>query len=353
MNTTSLTFELWKSFAEQSGTAVIVTDLEGIVQVWSDGAERLYGWPSTSTVGRPIQSLTVGPTDVMVAREIMDEVVSVGYWEGEFLARANDGEVLEVHVRDVLIHDANGEPVGIAGVSFDVGGGRQSIRERAEGMRSLARAVNEARQKERQQIARNLHDDVGQVLTYLRSEMSTWVESDETCGSVMEARGPVAMEHLDSALRTVRDMSSALIDSNFDVWVMVLRIFDLTEELQRRTPIITECDIDGTVDELRLVDRETALVAYQVLREALVNCERHSHASHVFVKVKTRADCLTITIVDDGVGVGDAPEGVGRRIMRDRVDQIGGKVSVEDRTTVGASGTFVEISLPILMSGRG
>lgn len=339
-------FRVWGEHAAASKIALIVTDVAGIVTVWSQGAADLYGWSADETLGRPIQELTVGPTDQSIAREIMAQVVETGAWEGEFHARSKSGDVVEVHVRDMAIRDVDGTTVGIAGISFDVSLERHRMRERAEGLRALAREVNEARQRERQVLSRNLHDDVGQVLTVLRSEISGWYDSEQSCGTVFAERGPAVIRNIDSALQVVRDISSDLLDRSFDVWVMVLRIFDMTDELGARTGMVTECDIDGTVEHMRAVPSPVALVTFQVLREALINCERHSRASHVGVAVKVGPDFLSVSVSDDGVGMNGAREGVGTRIMKDRISQVGGVLSFTSPAR-GDSGTEVCFGIPV------
>src|SRR3954453_17443052 len=99
--------------------AVIATDLVGVVTHWSAGAERLYGWSGVEVLGRPITELTVGPEDETVAENIMRGVRRTGRWGGEFWVRRKSGVAFLAYVREALVCDDHGTPVGLVGVSIE------------------------------------------------------------------------------------------------------------------------------------------------------------------------------------------------------------------------------------------
>jgi len=105
---------------QQEELAVIATDLAGTVTHWSGGAERLYGWSRPEVIGRPITELTVGPEDAQVAENIMDCVRRTGRWEGEFWVTRHDGSRFLAYVRDVVVLDDDGRPLGLVGISIDL-----------------------------------------------------------------------------------------------------------------------------------------------------------------------------------------------------------------------------------------
>jgi PAS domain S-box-containing protein len=97
--------------------AVIGTDLAGTVKLWNPAAQRLYGWSRADVVGRRI---TVGPEDAEVAERIMASVRSIGSWEGEFWVTRHDRSRFLAHVRDVVVLDDDGRPLGLVGISIDL-----------------------------------------------------------------------------------------------------------------------------------------------------------------------------------------------------------------------------------------
>jgi hypothetical protein len=72
-------------------------------------------------MGKPITELTVGPQDQHVADEIMESVRRDGCWEGDFDVRRKDGTHFRAFVRDTLMHDREGNPTGLLGMSVDSG----------------------------------------------------------------------------------------------------------------------------------------------------------------------------------------------------------------------------------------
>ena len=103
--------------------AVIGTDLAGTIKLWNAAAERLYGWSCADVLDRPITEITVGPDDTEIAERIMASVRSIGSWEGEFWVTRHDGNRFLAYVRDVLVADDDGQPLGLVGISIDLAPG--------------------------------------------------------------------------------------------------------------------------------------------------------------------------------------------------------------------------------------
>ncbi|HEX2246655.1 MAG TPA: ATP-binding protein, partial [Arthrobacter sp.] len=85
-------------------------------------------------------------------------------------------------------------------------------------------------------------------------------------------------------------------------------------------------------------------VAYRVVQEAVTNIVRHAHASHAWVGISVSDAVLEVTVEDDGVGLGDAPEGNGLRGMRERIDALDGDLAVGTREPAG---TRVHARIPL------
>jgi PAS domain S-box-containing protein len=107
--------------------AVIATDLAGTVCVWNPEAERLYGWSEGEVLGRPITEFTVGPGDDEVAASIIGSVRRTGWWEGEFWVQRRDRSRFLAYVRDVVVADADGRPLGIVGFSVELSAPLRSL----------------------------------------------------------------------------------------------------------------------------------------------------------------------------------------------------------------------------------
>src|SRR3954453_11923177 len=105
------------------GHAVIATDLTGGVRYWNPSAEQLYGWSAEEALGRDIVGLTVPQISQEMADEIMQTLREGGQWSGGFIVQRKDGLTFPALVTDTGVRTADGELVGIIGVSADVGHG--------------------------------------------------------------------------------------------------------------------------------------------------------------------------------------------------------------------------------------
>jgi PAS domain S-box-containing protein len=105
---------------DRVNSAVIVTDNDGICTFWNRHAETMYGWTAAEAVGRPITELTVTEADQSLAVEIMEQIATVGRWEGEFTVRRKDGSRFLAQVSNALLTNENGVAAGVVGVSLDV-----------------------------------------------------------------------------------------------------------------------------------------------------------------------------------------------------------------------------------------
>ena len=91
--------------------AVIATDLYGEITHWNAGAQRLYGWSGTETIGTQFLDLLVAPGDRTAAELNMDSIRRTGGWEGVFVLRCKNCTTLVAYVRFAVFNDDVGRPV--------------------------------------------------------------------------------------------------------------------------------------------------------------------------------------------------------------------------------------------------
>ncbi len=111
----------------QVRNAVIATDLAGQIVYWNSFAETLYQWKAEEVVGRNIADVTVLREGQTAAEDVMREIRETGHWQGEWLVQRKDGSSFTASVENTLFSDADGNVVGVVGVSVDI-----SERKRAE-----------------------------------------------------------------------------------------------------------------------------------------------------------------------------------------------------------------------------
>jgi two-component system sensor histidine kinase UhpB len=204
--------------------------------------------------------------------------------------------------------------------------------------RDSARRALSAQESERRRIARELHDEVGQVLTAVLLQLDRLQrELDERQrGEVQEAR-----EAVRASLEDVRAIASRLRPEALDDLGLSAALAALTNEVARHAGVHVERSL-ATVEPPLLPEEE--LVVYRVAQEALTNAVRHGHARRVSLTLASRARAVELTVRDDGAGfeVDAAADGAGLRGMRERAVLIDAELDVTSRP---GQGTIVRLRM--------
>ncbi len=195
---------------------------------------------------------------------------------------------------------------------------------------------------ERRRLAREVHDTVAQGLSSIILLTRAAALSEDDDPARMQQIGEIAQQNLDEARRIVAALSPPDLDGNA-----------LPEAVERVAAMVADTTgIDVTLnvvgDATRIpIDHEVALL--RVAQGALANVGTHSRAGRVTVVVTYLDDRTTLDVIDDGVGFDpDTPlstegSGYGLRVMQDRLDEVGGELTVESPPDAG---TAVRASVP-------
>ena len=185
------------------------------------------------------------------------------------------------------------------------------------------RRVLAAQEAERVGIARDLHDEVGQVLTGVLLQLNSIADAvPEQEDALAEARA--AVRH---ALDEVRRISSALRPEMLEQLGLVSALTELTSSFERISGIAVERHFAAALPRLT---PEVELAIYRIAQESLTNVARHAGAGRVVVAVEAMRDNVVLRVADDGRGIADIPiEHGGLRSMRERALLIGGALAVK------------------------
>jgi signal transduction histidine kinase len=234
--------------------------------------------------------------------------------------------------------------IGIAGTAMArmIALERQSNLSQAQ-LRRLSGQVRTAQEQERRLLSRELHDEVGQMLTALRLELSGIAKLDGKANGELSVRIGHAKGIVEKTLHVVRNIAMLLRQSMLDDLGLTPALTWLAKETARTSGIQIETDIDSKLDSLPDSYR-TCL--YRVVQEALTNVAKHSFAAKAAVSLKTAAGWVSGVIADDGKGLDPAEmrrEGTGLLGMQERVRELGGDLRVISKPR---QGTKVELRLP-------
>jgi signal transduction histidine kinase len=219
--------------------------------------------------------------------------------------------------------------IGLGMLFVVLGDERRKLAARSAQLEQLTRLLLRAQEDERRRIARELHDEAGQVLTAVKIELD------------LEGRRD-AGEMVGRALAQVRDLSNLLRPSVLDDLGLVAALRALGEDFARRTRIDVALDLDGADHRF---PPEVEVVIYRVVQEALTNIARHAQASRARVRLYGGVDRVVLTVEDDGHGLpAIASPHLGWLGMQERVTSLGGTLAISNAEQGGAK---VEASIPI------
>jgi signal transduction histidine kinase len=225
--------------------------------------------------------------------------------------------------------------------------GRQTPRESEGQLRQLAARLQAAREEERAQVARELHDELGQTLTALKLDISrtvaALVEQRLTPSIIDRVQSLVGLS--DIALAIVKRIATRLRPPILDHLGLAEAMHWEALAFKARTGL--RCQVRRNKTRTNLTgDQQTAL--FRIFQEALTNIVRHAGASAVQVTLVERDNLFELQIRDNGRGITDVeasnPNSIGLLGMRERAALVGGRFAVSGAR---GKGTIVSVQVPV------
>jgi signal transduction histidine kinase len=220
---------------------------------------------------------------------------------------------------------------------------RQRAEKAESELRRLSNQLVRVQEEERKTISRELHDEVGQILTGLRMELGTLStnEAEEGFRQRLDSIKRLAEE----ALRAVRNLALLVRPSMLDDLGLEPALRWQTKEFSRRCGIPVALAIEGRLDSLPEALR---LCLYRAIQEALTNCGKHADASRVTVTVRHQDDRVSASVQDNGRGFDKLrlqTHGLGLVGMSERVRALQGVITVSSEP---GRGTLISLEVPLI-----
>jgi PAS domain S-box-containing protein len=238
------------------------------------------------------------------------------------------------------VYDEAGSIRGVGGIATDI----TDLKKAQNQLRRLSGSIMANQEKERAAIARELHDELGQVLTALRLD-AVWLQDKLKAGDAgITGRIASMCRLIDQTINDVRTLAFHLRPGILDDLGLVDALELYTSDFERRTGITCVFEQTG----LPAPSDTVATAAYRIAQEALTNVARHAQAGHVHVLLGAQNHCLLLAVQDDGQGfdVNLLPEfeGFGLAGMRERAALAGGRLEIESEA---GHGTLVRLMVPL------
>jgi signal transduction histidine kinase len=200
-----------------------------------------------------------------------------------------------------------------------------SLERRTQELRALSAHIHDAREEERAEIAREVHDQLGQTLTALKIGLYWTKNNAQLAQRTMEEKLSELLEYTDLALESVKSISTRLRPSVLDTLSLSEALEWLVNDFRHWSTV--ECDFLSDITPQDL-DYKTKTTIFRLLQENLTNIARHSQATKAEIRLSINTEWISLTIRDNGVGIDparrDANTSFGIAGMRERCSYLGG-----------------------------
>jgi signal transduction histidine kinase len=220
-------------------------------------------------------------------------------------------------------------------------------------LRLISSHLLNAGEMERERLARELHDELGQDLAVLKYQTRFIENGLHKNQQALKEACADAIEHLETIMGSVRRISR-------DLSPTILRSYGLTASIRKLAEdVIKHDDLEVTL-ELDVIDhllsQEAEVNLYRILQEALTNVRKHARATHVSIAVTKMDGSISVRIADDGrgfdppnhAGADSEPRGLGLAIIEERSRMI--RAPIEIKSTIG-TGTEILLHVPVGTKG--
>ena len=333
---------------ELTQDSVFVIDLEGKVQFWSRGAEAMLGYSKEQATGKIAHEIlhTEFPEPF---GEITAELLRVGHWEGDLIKIAKDGRRVAVAGRWALQWAKRDQAPRILVINSDITErkrGEESLVLQREQLRALAERLQWVREEDRKLVARELHDQIGQILTAIKMDMM-WIARHLPDSQVeVLTRLAESIRLIDDGVKTVRTICSGLRPGVLDDLGLAAAIEWQASEFATRNSV--ECLVSVPPLDLHL-DGDRATATFRIFQECMTNVIRHAQAKQVTITLCQEEDSILLVVEDDGIGFSESDQlgsfgSLGLLGMKERAQFCGGDVHISSSP---GNGTTVTIRVPV------
>lgn len=335
---------------------IMIRNLDDNIIYWNQGAERLYGWTKEEAIGKYVHAFlkTVFPEPL---EKVFLKFLQAGHWEGVLVHTIRDGTKITVGSRWTLDRDEQGNPSAYLEINNDI---TQRIRaeeelqkahremekrvaERTEELskantrlRALSSRLISAHEEERLRISRELHDDLGQILTSISLDLQRASKlTDPPKLKTLIERLQVASQ---DARNRIRKLSSLLRPRVLDDVGLKEAMQTFLSEFATRTGVEAKLVFHCQNNDIPEI---TSTNIYRILQEALNNISQYAKATSVSVCLNLSNRKLILEIKDDGIGFNPASVRMNKTLgllgMRERAALLGGELTVDSAPGQGTT----------------
>jgi len=340
--------EKFKILFESAPDAYYLSNLEGTFIDGNKAAEKLFGSKKNELIANNFLKMNILEKDEISRMVKLLVLNSRGISTGpdEFILKRKDNRKVftEILTHPMKIKDKN----LVLSIARDITKRKKvedMLKKSEKKLRDLTRHLQIVREQERTNIARDLHDELGQLITALKMDI-VWMknklpEKQEDLVEKLQSMSNL----IDVTINTVKRMSSELRPGILDDLGLLAAMEWYIGEFQERTGI--KCSLDLKHEKI-LIDPERTTALYRILQETLTNVTRHARASSIAVNFIKEKNILKLRISDNGIGITQeeisSAQSFGLIGIQERAEVFGGNVKITGKK---GKGTTVVVTIPL------
>lgn len=310
----------------------------GLVLIEADDEESVRGMPMNPLVEEPYrEDMRLLAVDVCSGQSRKLEFELIGL----------KGTHRFCLIHTVPLRDAQGKIIAQLAVIRDISEDKakeEKLKDLNQKLRNLAAHIEEVREEERAEIAREIHDELGQQLTAIKMDVAWVAKKGNIQDPSVAQRLQDAMMLIDSMVNTVRRIATDLRPSILDDLGLQEALKWQAGEFQKRSGI--HCHFT-TNNKGAMISPGIAITLFRIFQESLTNIRRHAGATEVVSELKINKQQLALLIRDNGKGFDkreiERKKTLGILGMEERVLKLGGSLDVQSEPQ---KGTLVKVVIP-------
>ena len=332
-------------YALDESCIVVITDQKGVIKHLNDNFSRISKYSYSELLGQDHRIINSGHHSKEFMRELWVTIANGNTWRGEIKNKAKDGTYYWLDTTIVPFLNDEGKPYQYLSIRFE-------ITEKKKAEEVLAAKTNELlklnaylqtiREEERKHIAREVHDELGQLASAIKIDLD-WIAPKTTpMDEMANMRIAHANKTIEILIGTIRKIASSLRPSVLDDFGLVSALEWQCREFQNLNGI--RCTFTYEFEDKGL-NADIATELFRIAQESLTNVMRHSKADTVLVNLTEDDKYIFLTVKDNGIGFDTEKKKntLGLIGLRERAISVGGQLIINSNSGEGTT-VFVTIS---------
>jgi PAS domain S-box-containing protein len=352
---------LFELALESAANGIVITDVEGKVQWANPAFTQITGFSLVEALGRnPSDQLKSGKQNRAFYQDMWQTILSGNTWRGDLVNRRKDGKLYDEALAIAPVVGRDGVIQNFIAIKQDISdrkhaehqllelaaGLEQRVSERTSQLRAVAAQLTMTEERERQLLAQELHDNLGQLLAVIKIKLTS------LDAGVLQPAVDQIVDLVDQADQSARLITRQLSPPILRTLGLASALEWLAEEMERTYGLAVRINNDGCSKPL--VEGVQA-VLYRSLRELLINIAKHAGVDAANLDFMCDEDKLILIVSDDGCGFDladfrNAPPGrssFGLSSIFERVTNIGGEMEIDSSP---GKGTTITLTVPCVVA---